>query len=60
MPLTQHGVKLVYCNAHARRKFEPIAKGAKAEGLAMHAMKTYRKLYKSERNIKNEKKEQQL
>ena len=58
--LTQHGAKLVYCNAHARRKFEPIAKGAKAEGLAKQAMNTYRKLYKIERVIKNEKKEQEL
>jgi len=52
--------KLSYCNTHARRKFESIAKGAKAKGLAKHAMKTFKKLYKIERAVKNEKKQQDL
>jgi len=53
-------IKLVYCNAHARRKFEPIAKAVKTDGLAKHAMRIYRKLYKIEREAKNEKKQQEL
>ena len=53
-------INLVYCNAHARRKFEPIAKAAKTDGLAKHAMRIYRKLYKIEREAKNEKKQQKL
>ena len=46
-------VSLVYCNAHSRRKFEPIAKGANSEGLAKHAMYIYRKLFRIERAAKN-------
>jgi len=53
-------INLVYCNAHARRKFEPIAKGAKSDGLAKTAMRIYRKLYKIEREIKDDKKQQKL
>ena len=44
-------IELVYCNAHARRKFEPIAKAAKKDGLAKQAMRYYRKLYKIEDHI---------
>jgi len=47
---------LAYCNAHARRKFEPIAKITKADGLAKQAMRFYRKLYKIEKNLKAERK----
>lgn len=52
--------RLSYCNAHARRKFEPIANDARAEGLAKHAMQVFKKLYKIERAAKNDKKQQNL
>jgi len=58
--LENNGAKLSYCNAHARRKFEPVAKGTNADGLAKHAMKVFRKLYKIERDAKNQKNEQEL
>jgi len=45
--------KLVNCNAHARRKFEPIAQGAKGKGLAKEAMRIFKELYKIEREAKN-------
>ena len=45
--------KLVNCNAHARRKFEPIAQGAKGKGLAKEAMRFYKELYKIEREAKD-------
>lgn len=47
------GIVMSYCNAHARRKFEPIAKGAKGDGLAKHAMRFYRALYKIEKRAKD-------
>ena len=53
-------INLVYCNAHARRKFEKIAKATKTDGLAKYAMRVYKKLYKIERKIKNEKEQQEL
>lgn len=43
----------VNCNAHARRKFEPIAQGTKGKGLAKHALRFYKDLYKIEREAKN-------
>ena len=44
------------CNAHARRKFEPIAKmDKKKRGLACKAMAFYRALYRIERIAKNKK-----
>lgn len=46
-------VNLVNCNAHARRKFEPIAQGAKGRGLAKEAMRFFKELYKIEREAKN-------
>jgi transposase len=45
--------KLVNCNLHARRKFEPIAQGTKGKGLAKEAMRFYKELYKIEREAKN-------
>lgn len=45
-------VNLVNCHAHARRKFEPIAKSTKGKGLAKHALKQYKELYKIEREAK--------
>jgi len=48
------GVILVNCNAHARRKFEPIAKSAKGKGVAKEAMRQYKELYKIERKAKEE------
>jgi transposase len=44
---------LVNCNAHARRKFEPIAQGTKGQGLAKEAMRVFKELYKVEREAKN-------
>lgn len=46
---------LVNCNAHARRKFEPTAQGAKGTGLAKEAMRFFKELYKIEREAKNNK-----
>jgi transposase len=42
------------CNAHARRKFEPIAKATTGEGLAKQAMRFYKRLYKIERKAKDQ------
>jgi len=47
--------KLVNCNSHARRKFEPIAQGTKGKGLAKEAMRFFKELYKIEREAKNNK-----
>ena len=44
---------LVHCNAHARRKFEPITQATKGKGLAKEAMHFYKELYKIEREAKN-------
>jgi len=44
---------LVNCNAHARRKFEPIAKGTKGKGLAKEALSYFKELYKIEREAKD-------
>jgi transposase len=49
----QENVWLVYCNSHSRRKFEPIAKSAKSDGLAKQALRTYRKLFKIEKEAKD-------
>ena len=43
---------LVNCNAHARRKFEPIAQSAKGSGLAKEALRFFKELYKIEREAK--------
>lgn len=45
---------LVHCNAHARRKFEPIAKAAKGKGLAKEALRFFKGLYQIERDAKNQ------
>jgi transposase len=44
---------LVNCNAHARRKFEPIAQGAKGNGLAKEALRYFKELYKIDREAKD-------
>jgi len=50
------GIQLSYCNAHARRKFEPIVKEAQeaggSDGAADYAMRVYQKLYLIERYAK--------
>lgn len=46
---------LVNCNAHARRKFEPIAAATTGEGLAKKAMRFFKALYKIEREAKDNK-----
>lgn len=46
---------LVNCNAHARRKFEPIAQGTKGKGLAKEALRYFKELYKIEREAKEKK-----
>ena len=48
------GINMSYCNAHARRKFEGIAKQSPSDGLAHHAMRVYKKLYDIERRAKRE------
>jgi len=48
----KENIEMSYCNAHARRKFEPIAKATKAEGLAYTAMRYFKKLYKIEARAK--------
>jgi len=45
-------VHLVNCNAHARRKFEPIAQSTKGKGLAKEALRFFKELYKIEREAK--------
>ena len=47
--LSQQAVRASYCNAHARRNFEPIARASQGEGLAVEALRWYKKLYKVER-----------
>jgi transposase len=45
-PLLARGaVRASYCNAHARRKFEPIAQASQGEGLAVEALRWYKRLY---------------
>lgn len=46
--------QLVHCNAHARRKFEPIAQSSKGKGLAKEALYFYKTLYKIERDAKTD------
>ena len=46
---------LVNCNAHSRRKFEPIAQSTKGKGIAKQALLFYKTLYKIEREAKNNK-----
>lgn len=48
-------IALVFCNAHARRKYEPIDKSGQKPGLATEAMRFYTKLYAIEREAKNDK-----
>jgi transposase len=45
-------VQLVNCNAHARRKFEPIAQSTTGKGLAKEALRYFKALYKIEREAK--------
>ena len=45
------GISMSYCNAHARRKFEPIAKASTAKGIAYTSMMYFKKV----RKIKNTK-----
>jgi transposase len=45
---------LVNCNAHARRKFEPIAQSNKGKGIAKEALRYFKALYKIEREAKND------
>lgn len=49
----QGKITLSYYNAHARRKFEPIAKAVQTQDLAHTMMRYYRKLYRIEREAKN-------
>lgn len=44
---------IVNCNAHARRKFEPIARANKGKGIAKEALRFFKELYKIEREAKN-------
>jgi transposase len=49
----KHDIHMVYCNAHSRRHYVPIAESVKSEGIASHILKEYQKLYKIEEEIKN-------
>jgi len=51
----QPNIQLSYCNSHARRKFEPIAKATTPDGLAHYAMQIFQALYKLERQAKVQK-----
>jgi transposase len=44
---------LANCNAHARRKFEPITQNTKGKGVAREALRFFKELYKIEREAKN-------
>lgn len=46
-------IYLINCLSHARRKFEPIAKGTTGKGLAKEAMHFFKKIYKIERQAKD-------
>ena len=50
-------VQASYCNIHARRKFEPVAKASngKGNGLATQAMRFYKRIYRIEQQVKNNK-----
>ena len=50
----QEDVDSALCHAHARRKFEAIAKTSKKAVLAHHVMQVYRKLYAVEKKAKQE------
>ena len=47
-------VRASYCNAHARRHFEPIACASQGEGLAVEALRWYKSLYAVERTATRE------
>ena len=47
--LSQQAIRASYCNAHARRKFEPIARASQGEGLAVEALRWYKRMYAVER-----------
>ena len=51
--VASHGAILSYCNAHARRKFEPIAKATKGDGIAKQALRYFKRLYKIEHEAKD-------
>ncbi len=53
--LQEKNISLVFCNSHARRKFEPIAQAAKKPGLANQIMQYYRSIYRIEREAKDRK-----
>ena len=42
-------VRASFCNAHARRYFEPIARASQGEGLGVEALRWYKSLYAVER-----------
>ena len=52
--IADEGVHPAFCHAHARRKYEKITKAVKKQGLAHEAMRYYKKLYKIEREAKEE------
>ena len=44
----------VFCNAHARRKFDAVKQQAKKQGLAHEALRFYKQLYAVERKAKDQ------
>ena len=53
--LARPAVRASHCNAHARRNFEPIAQASQGEGLAVEALRWYKRLYAVERKATREK-----
>lgn len=50
----QPGNTIVFCNAHARRKFEKITKQVSKPGIASRAMAIYQQLYRIEKKANQE------
>ncbi len=53
--ISDENVTASFCNAHARRYFEKVKKQAKKQGLSHEALRFYKKLYKIERQAKDQK-----
>ena len=51
--LQNNGIKLSYCHAHSRRKYQPIAEAASTPGIAAYVIKQYQKLYQLEKLSKD-------
>jgi transposase len=52
--LADPAVQPSFCHSHVRRKFEAVMKAAKKQGLAHEAVRIYKKLYRIERQAKDD------